>query len=101
MNTTLKLADAFGPRLADGSFAAQYRTQVADPALRTGDNLVLDFTGIRIANSSFVNALVAGLIEQHGESVLEKMTFQGCTPVIRVLIESAIALGLEKSVAVA
>ena len=49
------------------------------------------------ANSSFVNALVAALLEQHGEAVLTKLVFKGCNPVVRVLVEGAIDLGLQKS----
>lgn len=61
------------------------------------EQVVLDFTRVRNANSSFINALVAGTIEQHGQSVLTKLVFKGCNAVIRVLVESAIELGLEKA----
>ena len=57
---------------------------------------MLDFTGVRTANSSFVNALVAGLVEQHGEQMLKLLVFKGCNPVLRVLVEAAIDLGLQK-----
>jgi len=53
---------------------------------------VLNFNGVRNANSSFVNALVAGFIEQHGTQMLDRLVFQGCNPVVRVLVESAISL---------
>jgi hypothetical protein len=43
-----------------------------------------------------VNALLSGFIEQHGPQVLDRLVFQGCNPVVRVLVESAISLGLEK-----
>ena len=57
---------------------------------------MLDFTGVRSANSSFVNALVAGFTELHGQQGLDRLVFKGCNPVLRVLVESAISLGLEK-----
>ncbi len=57
---------------------------------------MLDFTGVRHGNSSFVNALLTGLIEEHGEALLERMTFRGCNPLLRVLVEGAIALGIGK-----
>jgi hypothetical protein len=56
----------------------------------------LDFTGVRNANSSFINALVAGLIEQHNVSVLKKVVFKGCNPSIQVLIQAAVELGVQK-----
>lgn len=96
MKLELNLAEEFGPRLADGERAAEFRMGRIDPYVGLCMQIELDFTGIRSANSSFVNALVSGLIEQHGPQVLERMTFKGCNPVVRVLVESAISLGMDK-----
>lgn len=93
----LSLATEFGLQLADGDRAASFRMTRVEPYLGMCEQVVLDFSGVRSANSSFVNALVAGIVEQHGAAVLQKLTFKGCNPVIRVLIEAAIALGLRKS----
>ena len=57
---------------------------------------MLDFTGVRTANSSFVNALITALLEHHGEAILQMLTFKGCNPVLQVLVEGAIDLGLQK-----
>ena len=96
MKHELSLAGDFGSQLADGEAASRYRMANIEPYLDLCEQVVLDFTGVRSANSSFVNALVAGIIEQHGSAVLQKIAFKGCTPVIRVLVESAISLGLRK-----
>ncbi len=96
MKLELHLAQEFGPRLADGARAAEFRMGRLDPYADICKEIVLDFTGVRSANSSFVNALVSGFIEQHGPKALDLLVFQGCNPVIRVLVEAAISLGLEK-----
>ncbi|MDP1586869.1 MAG: STAS-like domain-containing protein [Prosthecobacter sp.] len=96
MKMELNLAEEFGPRLADGEQAAEFRLGRIDPYVGICDEMVLDFTGIRNANSSFINALLAGAIEQHGEGILQRMVFKGCNPVVKVLVESAISLGLDK-----
>ena len=96
MKIELRLADDVGPRLSDGYRAAEYRMGRIDPYVDLCERIVLDFTGVRNANSSFVNALVAGTIEQHGDAALQKLTFKGCNPAIQVLIEAAIFLGLNK-----
>lgn len=57
---------------------------------------LLDFTGVRSANSSFVNTLVSGLFEQHGAQTLGKLVFRGCLPTIQVLVQSAVDLGMIK-----
>jgi len=94
----IHLREQFGPRLSDGSSAYGFRVSNIDPYLNLPncDQVVLDFTGIRNANSSFVNALISGLLEQHGEEALGKLVFQGCLPTVRVLVEAAIELGMCK-----
>lgn len=96
MKLELRMAEDFGTSLADGSRAMEYRVGHIDPYIGLCQEIVLDFTGVRIANSSFMNALVCGLIEQHGQDVLGILTFKACNPVLRVLVESAIDLGLSK-----
>jgi hypothetical protein len=96
MKYQLSLAEDFGPRLADGAEASKYRHTRIDPYVAICEEMVLDFTGVRTANSSFVNALVTALLEHHGEVVLSKLVFKGCNPVVRVLVEGAIDLGLQK-----
>jgi hypothetical protein len=94
----ISLSDAFGPRLSDGAEAYAFRVSKINPYLGLAgfDQVVLDFTGIRSANSSFVNALVSGLFEQYGVDALGKIAFRGCLPTIQVLVQSAVDLGIEK-----
>ena len=96
MNVELKLADEIGTHVADGAKAVAFRMVRIDPYVNMNANIVLDFTGVRHGNSSFVNGLLTGLIEEHGEALLERLTFRGCNPILRVLVEGAIALGIEK-----
>lgn len=96
MKIELQLAEEFGPGLADGALALELRRGRMDPYANMCEEMVLDFTGVRVANSSFINALVAGAIEEHGPELLDRLVFKGCNPVLRVLVESAISLGLEK-----
>lgn len=96
MTHELHLRDDFGPRLSDGSEAYRYRVSKIDPYLALCGQVVLDFTGIRSANSSFVNALISGLFEQHGAETLGKLVFKGCLPTIQILVQSAVDLGITK-----
>lgn len=97
MKHELSISAEFGPQLADGTLAARFRQQQIEPYLPICEQVVLDFTHVRNANSSFINALIAGTIEEHGDAVLTKLVFKGCNSVVRVLVESAIELGLEKA----
>lgn len=96
MKLELKLADEMGAHLADSSKAVAFRMVRIEPYIGMNAEIVLNFAGVRHGNSSFINGLLTGLIEEHGEELLQKMTFTGCNPILRVLVEGAIALGLEK-----
>lgn len=98
MTHEIHLREDFGSHLSDGTEAYAYRIASIDPylSLDTCDRLVVDFTGVRVANSSFVNALISGLLEQHGEVALRKLVFRGCLPAIQTLVQSAVELGLTK-----
>jgi anti-anti-sigma regulatory factor len=96
MKQELSLSEEFGTHLADGAAAAVFRMARIEPYVGLCSEVVLDFSGVRHANSSFVNALIAGLVEQHGRDVLKILVFKGCNPVVRVLVEGAISLGLQK-----
>jgi hypothetical protein len=91
------MVEIFGPRLADGDRAASYRMEHIRPTAAAGIEMVFDFRGVTNANSSFINALLTGLFEEHGGGILERIEFLGCRPSIQVLVESAIALGLQKA----
>ena len=97
MKYELSLREVFGRQLADGDKAAEFGLGRIDPYVDICSEIVIDFTGVRNANSSFVNALVSGLVEKHGEDVLKVLVFKGCNPAIRVLVESAVSLGLRKA----
>lgn len=96
MTHEIRLCDELGPRLGDGSQAYRYRVSKIDPYVTLCEQVVMDFTGVRSANSSFVNALISGLFEQHGAETLGKLVFRGCLPTIRVLVQAAIDLGIAK-----
>lgn len=98
MKHEVHLGEEFGPRLSDGAEAYGFRVSSVDPYLNMPmcEQVVVDFTGIRSANSSFVNALISGLFEQHGTETLQKVVFRGCLPTIQVLVQSAVDLGIEK-----
>jgi len=97
MNRELTLHQSFGTFLAEGARAAEYRLREIEPFIHVYELVILDFTGVRNINSSFANALVVPLIEQHGAEALEKIRFRGCNPIVRIMIEAAINLGVEKA----
>jgi len=90
------LSKVFGSSPSDGAKAYQFRVSQIDPYLSICDQIELNFTGVRSSNSSFINALICGIFEQHGASILSKLVFRGCLPTIEVLIQAAVDLGMIK-----
>jgi anti-anti-sigma regulatory factor len=97
MSRLIQLAALFGAFPAEGEQAAAFRLNEINPCFDAQDEIVLDFAGVRIVNSSFANALIVPLVEQHGEEALKKLRFRNCNPVVRVLVEAALSLGLQRA----
>ena len=92
-----RLADIFGSFLAEGARAAAFRLGDLEQCLAIHEEVILDFDGVHNVNSSFANALIAPLIEIHGDEVLDYLRFKNCNGVVRVMIEGALSLGLERA----
>ncbi len=97
MILTIPLAERFGRLLGNGADAYAFRMAEIDPYVATSDQIIFDFNGVRAANSSFINALITGLIADHGEALVEKLVFRGCLPTVRVLVQGAVDLGITKT----
>jgi len=93
----LHLAQDFGDYLADGARAAEYRLRNVETVYDVHDTIVFDFEGVRGMNSSFANALIVPLFALHGTEVLKKIRFRHCNPNVKVMLESALTLGVETS----
>jgi hypothetical protein len=96
VNLELNIGSDLGGHLADGFAAAEYRRGRIDPYADICKEIVLDFSAVRTANSSFINGLIVGLIEQHGRRILDRVVFKGCNPVMQALVQAGVDLGLSK-----
>jgi len=96
MKHEIDIFEEFGSRLADGSKAYQFRVQTLESYFNMCDVLILDFSKIRISNSSFMNALLASLFEQDAPLAMKKLQFKGCRGIVKIMVEAAIDLGVSK-----
>jgi len=67
--------------------AKELRTKIINPALKKGDFVELDFTGVNSATQSFIHALISQLIRQYGIDVLDKINFKNCNNTVQKIIE--------------
>jgi len=91
----LHLAQDIGGYLADGARAAEYRQGKVETNYDAQGTIVFNFAGVHGMNSSFANALIVPLLARHGAEALKKIRFRHCNPNVKVMIESALTLGVE------
>ena len=95
MNVELHVLELFGAFCVDAVLATQIRRERLDPFLNDAEQIIFDFAGVRNMNSSFCNALIANLVTRHPEC-LTRIKFANCRSNLKVLIQSAVDLGLER-----
>lgn len=96
MTIEIEMMREFGTFCADGERAAQFRLERIDPFITGLDLLIFDFRGVYGMNSSFCNALIANLLSHGPEDLLSKIKFKNCRENVRLLLESAIEIGLAR-----
>lgn len=71
----------------DKDAARSLREQTLLPALRRGDEVALDFSGIDFATQSFVHALISEALRDESLRALDLLLFRSCAPAVRSIIE--------------
>ncbi len=84
---TIDILRHASPFAEDKDIAARIRDDELRPALRQGEHITLDFTGVEGATQSFVHALLSDVIRSLGPDVLDKIEFRSCNQTIRSIIE--------------
>jgi hypothetical protein len=96
MKLTINVHDEFGAFCGNGEAAARFRHERIDAYAGIAESIVLDFGGVRNANSSFCNALVANLISQNTAEIVGRIRFLNCNPNLQVMLRAAVDLGLSR-----
>lgn len=91
---TVVMQDVFGISCGSGTAAVGYLKEFLLPQLQAGRSVRFDFTGVRVINSSFGNALFGNLCKMMGDVVLERVVFEHVRPIVKSEISSSIAMGL-------
>jgi len=79
----------------DKDAAAKIRDEQIRPAIRRGEEVTLDFTGVSLTTQSFVHALVSDVIRNQGEGILKQLTFKGCNREVKGLVKTVVQYSLE------
>lgn len=92
---SISILKAVGEFAEDKDAAAMLRRGQLLPLLASGEALQLDFGGVNLTTQSFIHALISEALRVHGEEVLGRLSFKGCVPAVRDIIETVVQYVLE------
>jgi hypothetical protein len=82
----IKLLERVGSFAENKDIARKIRIEEIIPALKKGQEIILDFSGIDAATQSFMHALISDLLRKFGNDVLEKIKFKSCSDNVQKII---------------
>lgn len=82
----IKLFKQVGPFAENKDVAREIRLKKLIPALKKGQNVILDFENVEGATQSFVHALISDLMRKYGNEVLDKIQFKSCNDTVKAII---------------
>lgn len=94
------LFDKVGAFAENKDIARNIRLQEIMPALTENEEIILDFEKVDAATQSFIHALISDVLRNHGNDVLDRITFKSCNETIRKIINIVVdymqdGIGLE------
>jgi hypothetical protein len=86
----VKILDHAGEFAADKDEARNLRETYVMPALQHGQEIELNFVGVRVATQSFVHALISLALRVFGEDALGLLVFSNCSQAVQAIIETVV-----------
>jgi len=90
---TFKMCQIFGAVCGDGTNAIHFLQTSVLPAFAESEVVEFDFSGVRVLNSSFSNALFGNLVKTKGQNVLKSIKITQTTEFVRAEVRSGILYG--------
>ena len=67
--------------------ARDIRLNTINPALKQGEEIILDFVNVQSMTQSFCHALISEVFRQFGMDVLDRISFANCQSEVKGVIE--------------
>lgn len=77
------------PMMGMRQSALPLRTRIEE-ALQDGQSVTVDFTGVE-ATQSFIDELIGVLVGTRGPSILERLSFKGCSESVRGVLRFVVS----------
>lgn len=82
----ISLLKQVGSFAENKDLARNIRVVEINPALLSGQRVILDFSGVESTTQSFIHALISELIRTGGSEVLDKLSFKDCSDTVKKII---------------
>jgi STAS-like domain of unknown function (DUF4325) len=66
--------------------ARELRVDKIMPALKSGKEVIIDFSEVTGATQSFMHALISDAIRQYSDDVFDHIVFKNCSPVVKEVV---------------
>ena len=83
---TISIGAKAGAFAENKDTAKEIRVGEILPALKRGEDVVLDFAGVDAATQSFVHALISDVFRRYGAEALDRVAFKSCNETVRKII---------------
>lgn len=84
--TTISIVEKAGAFAENKDIAREIRLKEIIPALRNGEQITLDFTGVNAATQSFIHALISDALRTFGGEALDKIISKACAEPVKKII---------------
>ncbi len=82
----IKIFDKVGAFAENKDVGRDLRVQEILPALKRGEEVVLDFEKVETATQSFVHALISQALRQYKDTALDRIAFKSCNDTVKKMI---------------
>lgn len=93
---TIKIFPVTGSFAENKDSARNIRIKQIIPALKSNEEITLDFENVDSATQSFIHALISDVLRTYGIETLDKIYFKNCSDTIKKIINIVVDYMQEK-----
>ena len=84
---TIRILERAGVFAESKELAREIRNEQIIPTIQKGQQVVLDFDGVRVATQSFLHVLLREVMVKQGIEALDLIEFKNCSGTVKIIIQ--------------
>ena len=82
----IRIFDRVGTFAENKDVGRDIRIQEILPALKKGEEVILDFKKVETVTQSFVHSLISDVLRTYKDAALDRITFKSCNDTVKKMI---------------